>query len=95
MLGDWRRLNVALTRARQKTIVVGTNAVADVRHLLCYFNLYMHTKRIDSIVRIDSSDFRSTVDRNIKTDVADAIQKSTSQTKRSRKGIGLTPEEKK
>ena len=95
LLGDWRRLNVALTRARQKTIVVGTNAVADVRHLLYYFNLYMHTKRIDSIVRIDSSDFRSTVDRNIKTDVADAIQKSTSQTKRSRKGIGLTPEEKK
>lgn len=94
LLGDWRRLNVAVSRGRHKVIIVGTNEIADVRRLFYYFNLYMWAKSLGSVVRVGASDFRETLDRGVETEIDEAIRRSRSQAERPRKVVGLTPEEK-
>ena len=91
LLGDWRRLNVALTRAREKAYIVGNRGVADPR-LLNYLRLYSKTKQYKSIIRIDRREPPSKeITREIERKIESLKKKPAKYRKRV---VGLSSEEK-
>jgi superfamily I DNA and/or RNA helicase len=92
-LSDWRRLNVALTRAKERVYIVASGELATGRSLNRLLELYKWSRDdLDSHIEISSEDYEKGKNVNVE-DLLKAALSSLKKQPLHRSPIGLTPEE--